>query len=162
MEYGQTPKYHINSTTAISQREPLCLSFPTMGMGTPAESSPSESHLNDLATRTILEDSSGFMYVMAHQQTIKSQTAVLMLAFDGQNGQNPRLWDTLRVREDYCFQKSTVKAKIQHYDLWRDKLTLSLRELRRERPFDADNLASRLRFVQTHPTSLSYTNAVTT
>lgn len=32
-----------------------------MGMGTPAESSPTEAHLNDLAARTIIEDSGGFM-----------------------------------------------------------------------------------------------------
>lgn len=62
-----------------------------MGMGTPAESSPTEAHFNDLATRTILEDSGGFMYVMAPQTQPQWQTAVLTLAFGGQNGQNPRL-----------------------------------------------------------------------
>ncbi len=45
--------------------------------------------------------------------------------------------------------------------LEKDKLILSLRELRRKRPFDADNLSSRLRFVQAYPTSLPYINAVT-
>lgn len=62
-----------------------------MGMGTPAESFPIEARLNDLATRTIIEDSGGFMYVMARQTQLKSQMAVLTLAFGGQNGQNPRL-----------------------------------------------------------------------
>lgn len=45
-----------------------------MGMTTPAESSPTEAHLNDLATRIILEDSGGFMYVMARQTQLQSQT----------------------------------------------------------------------------------------
>ncbi|KAF2817570.1 uncharacterized protein BDZ99DRAFT_457296 [Mytilinidion resinicola] len=34
-----------------------------MGMSTPAESSPTEAHLNDLAMRTVLEDSGGFIMV---------------------------------------------------------------------------------------------------
>lgn len=55
-----------------------------MGMGTPAESSPTEAHLNDLATRTILEDSGGFISVMAPQGQPQSLTAVLTLAFGGQ------------------------------------------------------------------------------
>jgi len=62
-----------------------------MGIGTPTASSPAEAHLNDLASRTILEDSGGFMYVTARQTRPKSQMAVLTLAFGGQNGQNPRV-----------------------------------------------------------------------
>ncbi len=49
-------------------------------MSTPAESSLTEAHLSDLATRTILEDSGGFMYVMAPRTQLQSKTAVLTLA----------------------------------------------------------------------------------
>lgn len=38
-----------------------------MGMDTSAKSSLTETHLNDLATRIILEVSGGFMYVIARQ-----------------------------------------------------------------------------------------------
>jgi hypothetical protein len=62
-----------------------------MGMSTSAESSSTEAHLNDLTTRTILEDSGGFMYVMTRQTQLQSQTAVLTIAFDEQNDQNFRI-----------------------------------------------------------------------
>lgn len=57
-----------------------------MGMGTPVESSPREAYLNDLAARTTI----GEVYVMARQTQLQLQTAVLTLAFGGQNGQNSR------------------------------------------------------------------------
>ncbi|MCJ1342063.1 hypothetical protein MMC31_000243 [Peltigera leucophlebia] len=73
-----------------------------MGMSTPADCSPTEAHLNDLATRTILEDSGGFIIVKIPD------------------------FETLSESE-----RLTVLKKAQ--------------ELRKKRPFSAEDLSSRLR-----------------